>query len=101
MSAILSWITEGTLFDGVRNWVRLTAVATIAAIVFTVIQIADNRDGRMIETARTSGAAKAVIPGQTTTLDQLGDAHDAEQDLRAGGEHSDARFAECLENSRR
>ena len=84
-----------------KGWIALGVVALLIAGVTAAVLISDNRDERLVETAKGSGAAEAVITGQTATLDQLGDANNAEQDLRAGGERSAARYAECLRNSRR
>ncbi len=84
-----------------KGWIALVVVALLIAAVTAAVLISDNREERLIDTAKDSGAAEAVITGQTTTLDQLGDANDAEQDLRSGGERSAARHAECLRNSRR
>ena len=84
-----------------KGWLTIGLVTLLIAAVTAAVLMSDNRDERLIETARDSGAAEAVITGQTTTLDQLGDANNAEQDLRAGGERSAARHAECLRNSRR
>ena len=50
----------GALIGGVRNWVWLAGLAIIAAIAFVVIEIADNRDKRMVETAQESGATGAM-----------------------------------------
>lgn len=84
-----------------KGWIAIGVVALLIAGVTAAVLISDNREERLVETAKDSGAAEAVITGQTTTLDQLGDANDAEQDLRSGGERSAARHAECLRNSRR
>lgn len=101
MSKIIEFITDGALIGGVRNWVWLAVLAIIAAIAFVVIEIADNRDKRMVETAQESGSSSAVIAGQNQTLDQLGEANDAEQEIRNAGERSAARYDDCLRNSRR
>lgn len=84
-----------------KGWIALGVVALLIAGVTTAVLISDNREERLVETAKDSGAAEAVVTGQNTTLDQLGDANDAEEDLRFGGERSAARHAECLRNSRR
>ncbi len=56
---------------------------------------------RTIDTAAEAGATSAVVKGQAQTFEQLGDANNAEQDLRSGGERSAARYGECLRNSTR
>ena len=101
MPKIIEFITDGALIGGVRNWVWLAGLAIIAAFAFMVIEIADNRDKRMIQTAEESGASASVIEGQNQTLDQLGDANNAEQEIRNAGERSAARYDDCMRNSRR
>lgn len=94
MSKILEFITEGALLGGIRNWVWLAALAAIGAVAFVIIQIADNRDKRMIETASEAGASGAVIEGQNTTLQQTGDANEAGNEVR--DDRGNARYDECL-----
>jgi threonine dehydrogenase-like Zn-dependent dehydrogenase len=84
-----------------KGWIAIGLVAVLIAGVIAAVIISGNSEERLVETARESGAADAVITGQNTTLDQLGDANDAEENLEAGGERSASRFAECLRNSRR
>ena len=83
------------------GWIAIGVVALLIAGVTTAVLISGNRDDRLIETAQESGAADAVISGQNTTLDQLGDANDVEQEIRTGGERSAARYDDCMRNSRR
>ena len=83
------------------GWIAIGVVALLIAGVTAAVLISGNRDDHLIKTAQESGAADSVITGQNTTLDQLGDANAAEQEIRAGGERSHARFDDCLRNSRR
>lgn len=93
---IWAWLTTKTLFGLARGaWVGIAAAALIAAALWlNAREAADDRQNREI------GAQSAVIAGQRQTLDQLGDANDAEANLRAGGERSADRYNECLRNSR-
>ena len=84
-----------------KGWIAIGLVTLLIAGVTAAMLISSNRDERLIETAQESGAADAIITGQNTTLDQLGDANDAEQEIRTGGERSRARFDDCMRNSRR
>ena len=83
------------------GWIAIGVVALLIAGVTAAVLISGNRDDQLIETAQEGGAADAVITGQNTTLDQLGDANDAEQEIRTGGERSAARYDDCLRNNRR
>lgn len=56
---------------------------------------------RTIATAEDAGATRAVVAGQNQTLNQLGDANNAERDLRTGGERSAIAYSECLRNNTR
>ena len=71
-----------------------------ALLVFMVMRIAAGWFQQTIDTAKEAGASEAVIAGQTSTLDQLGDANNAEQDLRSSGERDPRRYADCLRDSR-
>lgn len=84
-----------------KGWLVIGVAAALVAAVAAVVIISDNRDKRLVETAEGAGAADAVITGQNRTLDQLGDANDAEANLRAGGERNADRFNQCLQDSRR
>ena len=67
----------------VKVWLAILAAITAMAGAFIVI--ADNRDKRMIETAKESGAVQAESEGKSTTLKQNKDANDAEDQVRRGG----------------
>lgn len=94
---IVKFFTEGALIGGVRNWVWLAIATIIGAIVCTVIQIADNRDERMIETAKEGGASEAVVEGQRDILTQVERANNAEQEIHRSGDA--ARYDRCLRNA--
>lgn len=68
--------------------------------IWAVMSIASNWFEQALDTARESGQAEAVAAGHEQTLDQLGDANNAEADLRTSGERSAARYSECLLDSR-
>tara|TARA_B100002049_G_scaffold107410_1_gene79211 strand:+ start:96 stop:431 length:336 start_codon:yes stop_codon:yes gene_type:complete len=97
MSKIIEFITDGALIGGVRNWVWLAGLAIIAAIAFVVIEIADNRDKRMVETAQESGATGAIVDGQNQTLDQIGKANEGRNEITGG--RSAADYEQCLLDS--
>ena len=84
-----------------KGWIAIGLVTLLIAGVTAAVLISGQRDDRLIETAQEGGAADAVISGQNTTLDQLGDANNAEQEIRNAGERSAARFDDCLRNNRR
>ena len=97
MTKIIEFITDGALIGGIRNWVWLAALAIIAAIAFVVIEIADNRDKRMIQTAEESGAVQAQSEGKSTTLQQNKDAADAGNQVRDN--RGNAMFDECVRSA--
>ena len=84
-----------------KGWIIIAFLTLVIASVTAVVLIADNRDKRMIRTAEGSGATGAIVDGQNQTLDQLGEANDAEQEIRNAGERSAARYDDCLRNNRR
>ena len=97
----MSFLAAKGLFGLVRwGWIVI-AVVGFALIVWGIIGTYDNTLDDARETGREAGAAGAVIAGQNQTLDQLKDANDAEQDLRAGGERSDELYAGCMLDSDR
>lgn len=79
----------------VKIWFGLAAF--LAMVAFVVIKIADNRDERMIDTAKEGGAASAVIEGQNDTLSQVEKANEAERKIDRNGDSD--RYARCLRNS--
>lgn len=97
MDGIGAWF----LGKGVAGLARWAWIGIIAALVFVVIMIADRWHENTITTAENAGATKAVVAGQNQTLEQLGDANDAEQNLNAGGERSSTRYNDCLRDNRK
>lgn len=79
----------------VKIW--LAILAALGMIAWAVIEIADNRDKRMIETARDSGANEALVEGQRDILDQVERANNAEQEIHRSGDAD--RYARCLRNA--
>ena len=97
----MSFLAAKGLF-GLARWGWLViALVGLALIAWAIIGTYDNTLDDARETGREAGASGAVIAGQNQTLDQLGDANDAEQDLRSAGERSAERYAGCLRDSRR
>ncbi|GEM_PF-3411168 len=79
----------------VKIW--LAILAALGMLAWVAIEIADNRDKRLIETAQENGATKAESAGKSTTLKQNKDANDAEDEIRRGG---DAAVAGCMSDAR-
>ena len=79
-------------------WVPLV-IAALLVLAF-IYWIATSWFDTAIDTAKDAGTTEAVVAGQNQTLDQLGDANVAEQNLRTGGERSAERYAGCLLDSR-
>ena len=88
----------GKTFAGLEVKIWLAIAVFLAGVAFVVIQVADNAVEDTLDTAKDAGAAEAVIEEKNQTLDQLGDANDAEQDLR--GERNADRYSQCLSDSR-
>ena len=84
-----------------KGWLSIGIGSALIAAVTTVVLIADNRDKRLIERAEEIGGAAGTIEDQNQSLDQLGDAFDAETTLNGAGERSFARCSHCLQDSRR
>lgn len=93
-SSIIKFVTEGALFGGVRNYVWLAALAIGAAIIFTIITIADNAVEDTLDTAKDAGKAEAVAEGHETTLEQTGAANEAGNEVRDN--RGNARYNECV-----
>lgn len=85
---------------GLKNWIWIAIVGAAVAAIWTFVAIADRRHENALELAAGAGASAAIVAGQAQTLDQLGDANDAAQELRTGGERSAARYSGCLLDSR-
>lgn len=79
----------------VKVWLGiLVALAMVAGVIIT---IADNRDKRMVDTAKDAGAASAVIQGQQDTLEQVERAKNVEDEIARGGDAD--RYERCLRNA--
>jgi hypothetical protein len=76
------------------------AVLLIAGLCFALFKIVTHGQDARVGEAREAGATEAVAAGQGRTLDQLGDANDAQRNLRNHGERSAARYDQCLLDSR-
>lgn len=99
MSAIATFLAAAG-WRGISNWIWIAIVGAAVAAILTVVAIADRRHENALEVAKHAGAIGAVVAGQAQTLDQLGDANNAEQNLRNAGERSAARFDQCLLDNR-
>ena len=93
------WLSKAGLF-GIKNQWWLIIIAGIAALSATLITISKNRDAALVDTGKEAGAAGAVIEGQNQTLDQLEKANAKERELQSAGERSDARYRDCMFDSR-
>lgn len=82
-------------------WVAVAAfLAILALLVWLAVNIADRWHENTIAVAKEAGAADERGAGQQQTLDQLGDANNAEQDLRSAGERDALRYSHCLLDAR-
>lgn len=99
MSGLLLWLGAAG-FKGLKNWIWIAIVGSAIAAIWTFVAIADRRHENALDVAAESGAVSAAAKGLTQTLDQLGDANNAEQNLRSSGERSAARFDQCLLDAR-
>ena len=97
----MTWLLAKGALGLVRGaWVTIAIIGLgliAGAIVGTVRGTLDDAT----ELGRNAGEADAVIAGQNQTLDQLGDANHAEQDLRTSGDRSQRRYDGCLRDSDR
>ena len=93
---IEAFLLKSGLF-GLKNWIWIAAVSVLVGAAFVVIEIADNRDKRMIETASEAGANEAVVEGQRDILSQVERANNAEQEINRSGDAD--RYARCLRNA--
>lgn len=87
-------------FKGLKNWIWVAIIGAVVAALWVAVAIADRRHENTLEVAAQGGAASANAKGFTQTLDQLGDANHAEQNLRELGERSAQRHADCLRDAR-
>jgi uncharacterized membrane protein YccC len=87
-------------FRGIANWIWIAIVGAAIAGIWTFVAVADRRHENALEVAAEGGATAATNKGLAQTLDQLGDANNAEDNLRSSGERSAARFDQCLLDNR-
>jgi hypothetical protein len=99
MSAVATFLAAAG-YKGLKNWIWIALVALIVAAIWTFVAVADRRHENALDVAADAGALGAVVAGQAQTLDQLGDANNAEETLRTAGERSAARFDQCLLDNR-
>lgn len=93
---MMGWLTASGLL-GLKNWIWLLLALLLALGTFAVIAIADNAFEDTIETSKRIGAAEAISAGQETTLDQIGDATHAGNEIR--NDHGDRKYRQCLHDS--
>lgn len=90
---------------GIRNYVWLAAILLFIAAIVAAVMIGRHAVDRALEQSAEQGeeigGQAAVIAGQKQTLDQLGDAKNAENDLTRAGDRSAIGYNECLRNNRR
>ena len=99
MSAIATFLAAAG-FRGLKNWIWIALIGAAITVILTFVAVADRRHENALEVAADAGAIGAVVAGLTQTLDQLGDANDAEETLRSSGERSADRFDQCLLDNR-
>ena len=97
MASIIEFVTKGALIGGVRNYVWLGLLAFLAMLCASFIIIVDNRDKRMIETARETGAATTIIESQNAGFEQIERVKDADRKIDAGDLRE--RYERCLRNN--
>lgn len=84
-------------FLGIKNQWWLLAVFIIGTAAATLITITDNRDKRMVETAKDAGGNAAVIKGQRDVLRQVEQANEAENEIVRSGDAG--RYERCLRDA--
>lgn len=82
---------------GAAGFSRLAWIVFIGVLVAIAIVVADNAFEDVIDTSREAGAADAVAAGQETTLDQIGDATDAGNEIR--NDTGDRKYRQCMRDS--
>lgn len=88
---MMQWL--GTGFMGLtRGWWLAIAAAVALAAWLTIDTFFD----RVFETTREAGALEAENAGHETTLDQLGKANDAGNEVRNGS--SSAAYDQCVQD---
>lgn len=95
---VLGWF--GISKDLAKRFAWAPPLIIAALLVWLAMTIAANWFTQALDTAEEAGATKAVVTGHATTLNQLEDANNAEQDLHRAGERDAGRYADCLRDSR-
>ncbi|QIG80004.1 hypothetical protein [Stakelama tenebrarum] len=88
----MSWLAA----KGALGLARGAWIAIVAALIAAAVLIAAAWFDSALDRAADAGATEAARAGGQKTLEQLGKANDAEDDLRRGGERSAERYAECM-----
>ncbi|MBX7496745.1 hypothetical protein K3172_12840 [Qipengyuania sp. 6B39] len=79
----------------VKAWLMIAAV--IAGLAFVAIRIADNAFEDTLDTAKDAGKAEAVVEGHETTLQQVGAANEAGNQVR--DDRGNSRYDECVRSA--
>lgn len=69
----------------------------IGAAIFTFIKVQDAKHENTIEVAKDAGAAEALKAGQDLTLEQIGEANEAGNEIRNDVGYS--RFCQCVRSA--
>ncbi|OYX62517.1 MAG: hypothetical protein B7Y88_14225 [Sphingomonadales bacterium 32-64-17] len=91
---MIAFLTAKSLFGFTRWVVWLAGAAVLAGLAWIVVEVIDNTFEDVIETAERAGATEAVVAGQATTLEQVGAAHEAGNEVR--NDRGNARYDQCL-----
>lgn len=87
-TAILEFITSKLFLWGMGALLILAGAWVLAS---------KNNDKALVNSGEKTGAASAVVAGQTSTLEQVRTANEAEANLRSG--RSDVAYQQCLRDS--
>lgn len=82
---------------GLKVGAWLLIVLALALLVWGAVEVLDNKDKRMVETATKAGASEAVAEGQRQVIDDVRKANDAEE--RVNNSSNSERYARCLRNA--
>lgn len=93
-----AWLLKAG-WRGIQRWKWIAGIFALALAAVLFVKIATNWFDSALDVAEHKGAADAIIRGQNQTLDQLGDANEAEQTIRSS-ERSAERYAGCLRDAR-
>lgn len=83
---------------GLARWIwLLIALAGVLALAAAITGGVRDTVQTITSTAHAAGEAEAVAAGQQTTLDQIGEAHEAGNQIR--DDRGTARFDQCLQDA--